>query len=87
MSRAIEGDPLTFDVRVVDRRSSTHHRVTASNADLERLSAGRSPEGFVHACFEFLLEREPKEQVLQAFDVGVIGRYFPEFEREIVSRA
>lgn len=87
VSRTDDGDPITFDVRVADERSSTEHRVTASNADLERLSVGRTPEDFVRACFEFLLEREPKEQVLRSFDVSMIGRYFPEFEREIVSRA
>jgi hypothetical protein len=32
--------------------------------------------------FQFLLEREPKESILRRFDVTVISRYFPEFERE-----
>jgi hypothetical protein len=30
--------------------------------------------------------REPKESILSQFDVEVIGRYFPEFEREIGTR-
>ena len=29
------------------------------------------------------LDREPKESILAHFDVTVIRRYFPEFEREI----
>ena len=33
--------------------------------------------------FHFLLDREPKELILQRFDVTVISRYFPEFEREL----
>ncbi len=86
MSRTDGGDPSVFDVRVADERSTTQHRVTASNADLERLSSGRAPEDFIRACFGFLLEREPKESILRSFDVSVIGGYFPEFEREIVSR-
>jgi hypothetical protein len=86
VSRTETGDASAFDVRVIDERSGTEHRVTASSADLERLSAGRAPEDFIRACFEFLLEREPKESILRSFDVSVIGRYFPEFEREIVSR-
>ena len=86
VSPAGDGDPSVFDVRVIDEASSTEHRVTASNADLERLSSGRSHEDLVRACFEFLLAREPKESILSSFDVAVIGRYFPEFEREIVSR-
>jgi hypothetical protein len=35
------------------------------------------------AAFRFLLEREPKESILARFDVSVIARYFPEFEREL----
>jgi 2-polyprenyl-6-methoxyphenol hydroxylase-like FAD-dependent oxidoreductase len=29
------------------------------------------------------LDREPKESILRRFDVTVISRYFPEFEREL----
>jgi hypothetical protein len=79
-------EPMRFRVVVRDGGSSTEHEVTVPGSDLERLAAGRSPEGFVRACFEFLLDREPKESILRAFDVGVIGRYFPEFEREISRR-
>jgi hypothetical protein len=79
-------EPMRFRVVVRDGGSSTEHDVTVSAADLERLAAGRSPEAFVRACFGFLLEREPKESILHAFDVGVIGRYFPGFEREISRR-
>ena len=28
----------------------------------------------------FLLDREPKELILGAFDISVIRRYFPEFD-------
>jgi hypothetical protein len=40
----------------------------------------------VRDCFAFPLEREPTESILSSFDVGVIGRYFPEFERVIADR-
>jgi hypothetical protein len=30
-----------------------------------------------------LLDREPKESILSHFDVTVISRYFPDFEREV----
>ena len=65
------------------RKLLTEHQVTVSEANLERLGGGRSPEAFVRDCFAFLLEREPKESILSSFDVSVIGRYFPGFEREI----
>ena len=28
----------------------------------------------------FLLDREPKESILGAFDISVIRRYFPDFD-------
>jgi hypothetical protein len=73
-----------FNVRVSEGSSATEHQVSVDDADLDRLGAGyASPEDFIRACFEFLLAREPKEQILARFDLSVIGRYFPEFEREI----
>jgi hypothetical protein len=73
-----------FSVRVIEGDSETSHDVTVTDEDLARLGAGyASPEGFVRACFEFLLGREPKESILRSFDVSVISRYFPEFDREI----
>ena len=80
---AASDDPMRFHVVVHEDGSSTEHEVTVSAADLVRLGSGRSPEAFVGRCFGFLLEREPKESILRAFDVGVIATYFPEFEREI----
>ena len=41
------------------------------------------PERCLEAAFRFLLDREPKESILGRFDVTVISRYFPEFEREL----
>jgi hypothetical protein len=76
--------PGEFRVRIEEEGSSSEHHVTASEEDLERLGAGyASADDFIRACFEFLLAREPKEQVLGRFDVSVISRYFPEFENEI----
>lgn len=65
----------------------TRHRVRASRTDLARLAPGASdPEDLVRASFAFLLEREPKDSILREFDLIVIGRYFPEYEREIERR-
>jgi hypothetical protein len=40
----------------------------------------------VGASFAFLLERELKESILRDFDLNVIPRYFPDYEREIGHR-
>jgi hypothetical protein len=83
VERSTTGDPYEFTVHVSDG-DETRHRVTLSEHDYARLGTGyAAPEEFVHACFAFLLAREPKEQILRQFDVNVIPRYFPEFENEI----
>jgi hypothetical protein len=77
------GDPMRFEVAVTDRGTTTHHEVTMSASDYERLAQGRAPDQLVEAAFRFLLEREPKESILARFDVKVIGSYFPEFEQKL----
>jgi len=80
-------DPFVFQVTIRDRTGATRHRVTLAKADYERLSAGEaSPEAVVSESFRFLLEREPKEAILRSFELPVIGRYLPEYERTIRQR-
>jgi hypothetical protein len=82
--RVGEGDPLEFEVVIREGRGETHHHVTVSRQMCDRLTAGKhTPERCVEAAFRFLLDREPKESILGRFDVTVISRYFPEFEREL----
>jgi hypothetical protein len=82
--RIAEGDPLEFEVVVREGKGETRHQVTMSRQTCERLAAGKhSPERCLEAAFRFLLDREPKESILEKFDVTVISRYFPEFEREL----
>jgi hypothetical protein len=74
----------TFAVDVEEGASATHHEVTATTGDLTRLARrGETPAQLIERCFAFLLAREPKESILRRFDVSVISRYFPEFERTI----
>ena len=78
------GEPLEFEVAVREGGGRSQHRVTLAAADCERLTGGDcTPERCVEAAFQFLLEREPKEAILARFDLMAIGRYFPEFEREL----
>jgi hypothetical protein len=73
-----------FLVRLKEGDEVASHVVMLSAADYERLGSNyRSPEEFVQACFEFLLAREPKDQILGTFDISQISGYFPEFEAEI----
>ena len=83
--RTGEDDPLEFEVIVREGKGETRHAVTMSRETCERLTAGKhTPERCLEAAFRFLLDREPKESILGRFDVTVISRYFPEFERELL---
>ena len=82
--RTADGDPLEFEVLVREGNGETRHQVTISQETCGRLTAGEhTPERCLEAAFRFLLDREPKESILSRFDVSVISRYFPEFEREL----
>jgi hypothetical protein len=84
VQRADGSDGYEFDVTVHEGKSQTRHHVSLKRADYERLAAGKAtPNELVRESFRFLLEREPKESILRSFDLMVIGRYFPEYEREI----
>lgn len=75
-----------YQVTVSEGGSTSRHKVTVPQADLERLGGGASAERLLEASFEFLLEREPKESILPSFEISVIGKYFPEYSREIGKR-
>ena len=80
-------DGSHFRVRVIEPGSDSTHQVTLDPKDHGRLAgATAEPEELIRESFEFLLEREPKESILSAFDLSVISRYFPEYEREIKKR-
>ena len=65
---------------------TTHHRVRVAKEDVKRLAGGQSTEELLRESIRFLLEREPNTSILPSFDLPLIGRYFPEYEREIQTR-
>ena len=80
-------DASYFSVRVIEPGSESTHQVTLDPKDYARLAGGAiEPEELIRKSFQFLLEREPKESILSRFDLAVISRYFPEYEREIKNR-
>ncbi len=75
-----------YDVTVSEGGGLTHHRVSVSTRDYERLRKGEeSPEDLVKRSFQFLLTKEGKESILASFDLTLIGRYFPDYETTISS--
>ena len=78
--------PETFAV-MVTANTTTAHTVTLKHDYYQKLAGGKvSPEKLIEKSFEFLLERENNTSVLPRFDLPVIARYFPEFEKIIVGR-
>ncbi|KPJ51539.1 MAG: hypothetical protein AMJ38_00180 [Dehalococcoidia bacterium DG_22] len=82
-----EGEGWAFQVTVSEGGGQTSHRVTMTRNTYQRLtSEACTPEELVRKSFEFLLEREPKESILRKFEITMISRYFPDYEREISKR-
>ena len=76
-----------FEIVVRESGASTRHRVTVSSDELRRFGGVKGdPAALVEESFRFLLEREPKESILEKFEIHVIARYFPEYPQEITRR-
>jgi hypothetical protein len=74
--------PEEFNVRVVEGTTETRHVVTMKTSEYERITGKKvTPVELVRRAFEFLLQRERKEQILAKFDLTIIGIYFAEFEQ------
>lgn len=68
---------------------TTDHEVAVGASDLPGGLGATDVEAIerlVRETFVFLLEREPADAILRRFDLGVVGRYFPEYRREIERR-
>ncbi len=81
-----DGEDWTCRVVVDHRGEHTEHSVTVSQNDLKRWGRGTTKadvEDLVHRSFVFLLKREPPSSILRSFDLSVIERYFPEYDRLI----
>jgi len=72
-----------FEV-TVKSASTTTHQVTVPNDYYQRLTQGGiSLEELVRRSFAFLLERESNTMILARFELPLINRYFPDYERHI----
>ena len=78
-------DDETFEVTVHDS-TTTLHSVRLTKDYYEKLTGGKiPPETLIERSFEFLLERESNTMILRRFDLPIIGQYFPEYEKTIIS--
>ena len=86
MDPAADPQHYVIEVRGNDG-SKTAHQVTLRKDLYIRLTGGlKSPEELIRGSFQFLLEKEPKENILPTFDLSEIQRFFPEYEAVISSQ-
>lgn len=72
-----------FEV-TVKGNTVTRHTVTLVSQYYEKLTSGAvSPEELVEESFAFLLAREPNTSILSGFNLMVISKYYPGYEREM----
>jgi len=81
--RVVSSGNNTYQV-TVESATATQHTVTLTPDYRQKLTGGRVPaETLIQKSFEFLLERESNTSILRSFELPVIQRYFPEYERTI----
>lgn len=83
----VEIDSNTYQVTVT-AKSTTTHTVTiqadyALKLNQNFINGHISNTELLKKSFEFLLQREPNTSILRSFDLSVISRYFPDYEREL----
>ncbi len=72
-----------YEVCVIDEDSETFHDVTLDKEYYENLDTVTPPKEIIRKSFLFLLKKEKKEDILAQFNLEKIGKYFPEFKKEV----
>ena len=62
------------------------HTVEVDRTTLDDLAPGATPEELVRESFVYLLEREPRESIMRAFELPIIARFFGDYPDEISRR-
>lgn len=62
------------------------YHVSMDKDFLLRIGKEYSPEKIVKKSFEFLLEKEPKEEILAEFDISLISHYYPDYLEKLLKK-
>lgn len=85
----IEETPLGWRAEVVvgGEDDATAHTVSLSRTLATKLSGQDDPDPreILVKTFDFLLHKEPKESILQEFDVSTVSTFFPDFEQSFTA--
>lgn len=79
-----ENEIYTFEILIKENWSRSRHTVYFTDQDLSKYGRDKeTPEKFIKRCFDFLLKKESKEEILPEFSVSDIAHYFPGFKDEM----
>jgi len=73
----------SFVVEVDDKGKSTHQVTLSESFWKEITNEEENPEDLIIRSFEFLLERESNQYIFERFNLETIGKFFPEYKKEI----
>lgn len=76
-------DDEHFEVTIDEGSTSSMHVVMATAKQVRLLCEECDAEQVVEASIRFLLDREPKESIMNQFDLDVIAGYFPDYASRI----
>jgi hypothetical protein len=75
-----------FRVSLIENGFEKVYNVTMDKDFLLLVGTHFDPVKIVKKTFEFLLEKEPKEKILEEFDINTVSHYYPEFIAELLKR-
>ena len=68
----------------VNKRIITKHIVILTNEYHDSLTKKKiSKKKLLEYSFQFLMKKEPNTSILSFFELNIISKYFPEYEKEI----
>lgn len=76
-------DSERYGVTIMEGDSKSVHEVTATAKQVDLLCPDCEPEKVVEASIRFLLDHEPKESIMNQFDLDVIASFFPDYPTAI----
>ena len=75
----VSAEPRELGVVVEEGDSVSEHVVTVSDEELTRYGDGLEVAQLIKATFEFLLERESKEDIAVEFSLSEVEQQYPEY--------
>jgi len=77
-------DSYIYEVTLGEAGDTSLHIVSVPTSYWQKLTGGKIDKAeLVRRSFEFLLNREPKESILNRFELPVIQSYFKDYEESI----